>query len=65
MELGIVKKQEIALPHCLKFAILYSRHPFILAPNFSIRFKLGEYVGKKISLHSTDSIKSLSFFSER
>jgi hypothetical protein len=33
----------------------------MLAQNFSIGFKSGEYGGKKITLHPTDSINSLVF----
>ncbi len=36
-------------------------HLFILAQNFSMGFKSGEYAGKKIISHLTDSISFLAF----
>ena len=45
--------------NCVIFSLI---HFFILAHNFSIGFKSGEYGGKNINLHPADSINSLVLF---
>ncbi len=58
----MTKNIEIASNNLLVSVILFLIHFFILAQNFSIGFKSGEYGGKKITLQPTDSINSFVFF---
>ena len=58
---GAVKNPVIASYNLPNSVILSLIHLFILAQNFSIGFKSGEYGGRKIILQPTDSMSSLVF----
>ena len=55
---GAVKNPVIASYNLPNSVILSLIHLFILAQNFSIGFKSGEYGGRKIILQPTDSMSS-------
>jgi len=58
----VTKNIVIISNNLLVSVTLFLIHRFILAQNFSMGFKSGEYGGKKISLQPTDSINSFVFF---